>query len=138
MSNPPVQNTADTTGNQAADALGDLPAFQPFPVATPRRPNSQRTSSTTHQVDFVANASPQARHEDTSDPSAGGSQRDTNPPEFFPFPRAAAGSRWAPPDGVRPEPARPIPPPPFDPESERYPPARLGDPVRYPRQVSKV
>ncbi|KAG9126992.1 hypothetical protein FRC07_001115 [Ceratobasidium sp. 392] len=133
MSSPqqPTRNREQSTqpsSNPAAASPSELPDFQPFPAA-PRearpRPSSrpQPTSNDPRAPEMIHGGTDQ--HEALDD-------RSSSLPDFTPFPSAAPGSRWAPPEGARPEPARPVPPPALASESMQYPFTYRSDTVRYP------
>ncbi|KAG9100755.1 hypothetical protein FS749_013052 [Ceratobasidium sp. UAMH 11750] len=154
MSSPqqPSDNNSERSsqsGNNATiDSRAELPSFQPFPAAArearPRPSSRSQTTSGDSRAPEAARRGMREREalDDTSLPGSGHRtdagnlvhrerQRTATLPAFTPFPSAAPGSRWAPPEGVRPEPARPMPPPAFEPESMHYLPAYHGDAARY-------
>jgi hypothetical protein len=143
-----------STSGSTAGSRNELPPFQSFPAATqdfhPRPASGSQTALRDPAGPEVARGG-SYRHETLDDvsihrPRHRGAtgylmhrerQRTSTLPEFTPFPLASPSSRWAPPEGVRPEPPRPLPPLAFVPESTHYPPFHHGDAVRYPRSVLK-
>ncbi|KAF8604118.1 hypothetical protein BDV93DRAFT_522585 [Ceratobasidium sp. AG-I] len=114
---------------QLNEAPDQLPAFQSFPAARKAQPGS--TSG------YQAASAPAV-----DDADVRGSRHETaaqellvlqcqltvNLPAFTPFPDAAPSSRYAPPEGVRAAPPRPVPTPLLSAERPEYP----GGSIRYP------
>ncbi|KAF8609040.1 hypothetical protein BDV93DRAFT_504498 [Ceratobasidium sp. AG-I] len=117
---------------QFNEAPNQLPAFQSFPAARnvqPRPTPGYQAASAPAADDVNVHGS---RHGTAAQELLGRQrQRTVTLPAFTPFPAASPSSRYAPPEGARAAPPRPIPTPPLSADLPNYP----GEGIRYPSNL---
>lgn len=122
-------NSSNLNMGQLVEDSNQLPPFQSFPAR-----NVHHRSTLGHQVATAVDdvSVHGARHgavaqEFLTRPR----QRTVTLPAFTPFPAASPSSRYAPPEGSRAAPPRPIPTPPLSAELPQHP----AESIHYPRLV---